>query len=141
MEGMSNAAYKRWHGAEWWSESYEALWKPQDAKDGDELMSDHSQKTSDNPQTDAPTEAQSNAVPSEAASVSRLLMKPQRAPQNSVVYLTADSSDELSELKEGETYIIGGICDHNRYKVRLGFLMCLDINAIIDSMLCTESVL
>lgn len=41
----------------------------------------------------------------------------QSAPQESVVYLTADSNDELSELKEGETYIIGGICDHNRYKV------------------------
>lgn len=37
--------------------------------------------------------------------------------QGSVVYLTADSTDELAELKEGETYIIGGICDHNRYKV------------------------
>ena len=34
-----------------------------------------------------------------------------------IVYLTADSLDELLELNEGETYIIGGICDHNRYKV------------------------
>jgi len=33
-----------------------------------------------------------------------------------VIYLTADSDSELIELKEGETYIIGGICDHNRYK-------------------------
>jgi Trm5-related predicted tRNA methylase len=40
-----------------------------------------------------------------------------QAPKSSVVYLTADSSDELLELKEGETYIIGGICDKNRYKV------------------------
>ncbi|KAI5893630.1 uncharacterized protein SCHCODRAFT_02622319 [Schizophyllum commune H4-8] len=38
------------------------------------------------------------------------------APQSSVVYLTADSEVELNELKEDETYIIGGICDHNRYK-------------------------
>jgi tRNA (guanine9-N1)-methyltransferase len=38
--------------------------------------------------------------------------------QSSVVYLTADSTEELTELKEGETYIIGGIVDHNRYKVR-----------------------
>ncbi|KAG2073559.1 hypothetical protein BDR04DRAFT_1094466 [Suillus decipiens] len=35
----------------------------------------------------------------------------------SVVYLTADSEEELMELKEGEIYVIGGICDHNRYKV------------------------
>nr|GAT51567.1 predicted protein [Mycena chlorophos] len=33
-----------------------------------------------------------------------------------VVYLTADSEEELSELKPEETYIIGGICDHNRLK-------------------------
>jgi len=36
--------------------------------------------------------------------------------RESLVYLTADSDEELMELKEGETYIIGGICDHNRYK-------------------------
>ena len=35
-----------------------------------------------------------------------------------VVYLTADSTEVLEELKEGETYVIGGLCDHNRYKVR-----------------------
>lgn len=37
--------------------------------------------------------------------------------RGNVVYLTADSEYEISELREGETYIIGGICDHNRYKV------------------------
>lgn len=38
--------------------------------------------------------------------------------RDTIVYLTADSGVELTELKEGETYIIGGIVDHNRYKVR-----------------------
>jgi tRNA (guanine9-N1)-methyltransferase len=38
------------------------------------------------------------------------------AHRTSVVYLTADSDEELMELKEGEIYVIGGICDHNRYK-------------------------
>jgi Trm5-related predicted tRNA methylase len=38
--------------------------------------------------------------------------------KSTIVYLTADSDEELVELKETETYIIGGICDHNRYKVR-----------------------
>jgi len=37
--------------------------------------------------------------------------------RGTIVYLTADSDVELTELKEGETYIIGGIVDHNRYKV------------------------
>lgn len=40
-----------------------------------------------------------------------------KVTQENVVYLTADSEEELLELKEGEVYIIGGICDHNRYKV------------------------
>lgn len=42
-----------------------------------------------------------------------------RAPvgRGTIVYLTADSDVELTELKEGETYVIGGIVDHNRYKV------------------------
>lgn len=43
------------------------------------------------------------------------------AHRASVVYLTADSEEELIELKEGEIYVIGGICDHNRYKN-----LCLD---------------
>lgn len=40
-----------------------------------------------------------------------------KVAQENVIYLTADSEEELLELKEGEVYIIGGICDHNRYKV------------------------
>lgn len=43
-----------------------------------------------------------------------MLLAPDR---ENLVYLTADSSEELLELNEGQTYIIGGICDHNRYKV------------------------
>lgn len=39
--------------------------------------------------------------------------------KDKVIYLTADAENELEELKEGETYIIGGICDHNRYKVSI----------------------
>ncbi|KAJ7755929.1 guanine-1-methyltransferase-domain-containing protein [Mycena metata] len=38
------------------------------------------------------------------------------AVKQTVVYLTADSDEELTELKPDETYIIGGLCDHNRYK-------------------------
>ncbi|KAF7332512.1 SAM-dependent MTase TRM10-type domain-containing protein [Mycena kentingensis (nom. inval.)] len=38
------------------------------------------------------------------------------AVKPTVVYLTADSEEELSELKPDETYIIGGIVDHNRLR-------------------------
>ncbi|KAJ7167664.1 guanine-1-methyltransferase-domain-containing protein [Mycena filopes] len=38
------------------------------------------------------------------------------AVKETVVYLTADSDEELTELKPDETYVIGGLCDHNRYK-------------------------
>lgn len=37
------------------------------------------------------------------------------------VYLTADTDEELVDLKEGHTYIIGGIVDKNRHK-----RLCLD---------------
>lgn len=42
---------------------------------------------------------------------------PSRSPRDSVIYLTADSPNEITELEEGMTYVIGGIVDHNRYKV------------------------
>ncbi|GJJ07214.1 hypothetical protein Clacol_001414 [Clathrus columnatus] len=62
--------------------------------------------------------------------------------KESLVYLTGDSNEELLELKEGETYIIGGICDHNRYKrpnnqfVMQGFrLLTIHRNQVFDILL------
>lgn len=73
LESVGDGGYKRWTGVEWWAESYEKLWDPQDC-----------------------------CTP---------------VDRGTVVYLTADSDVELTELTEGETYVIGGIVDHNRYKV------------------------
>jgi tRNA (guanine9-N1)-methyltransferase len=90
LEDLGDAGYKRWIGAVWWSDSYERLWKGKESElDENEIR--ETPAASLGPQTEI----------------------------QSVVYLTADSSEELTELKEGETYIIGGICDHNRYKVRI----------------------
>ena len=97
LEKLNDAGYKRWAGTEWWSKSYDKLWvwDPTEAvPGGDEVGSENGEDDE----------------------------KPEQLPipvsRDQVVYLTADSSEVLEELKEGETYIIGGICDHNRYKVR-----------------------
>ncbi|KDN40845.1 hypothetical protein RSAG8_07863, partial [Rhizoctonia solani AG-8 WAC10335] len=67
-------------------------------------------------------EPASPAIPS-ARLKQRRARKPDATPQvrsacsrESVVYLSADAEDEILELKEGETYVIGGIVDRNRYK-------------------------
>ncbi len=38
--------------------------------------------------------------------------------RSSLVYLTADSPNELPELSADDVYIIGGIVDRNRHKAR-----------------------
>ncbi|KAI0326714.1 hypothetical protein GY45DRAFT_1328584 [Cubamyces sp. BRFM 1775] len=112
MNATNNAAYKRWVGAEWWTEGYERLWR---AKEGDDKQSE------DQTQERTPHEGEGDATTLEGANAGQTRRRskarePSRAAQDSVVYLTADADDELTELKEGETYIIGGIVDHNRYK-------------------------
>ncbi|KAG5639690.1 hypothetical protein H0H81_005873 [Sphagnurus paluster] len=89
LESMNDAGYKRWSNTQWWQEGYERLWQGQ------------------------PAPADTNAEETAGA-----LGPPptQTDIQKSVVYLTADSEDELTELRPEEIYIIGGICDHNRYK-------------------------
>lgn len=100
---MSDAAYKRWVNTEWWHESYERLWRTK----GDVPQS----ITEADPSTQGDKENPGETVTPET--------KPSgsEAVQANVIYLTADSEEELTELKPEEIYIIGGICDHNRYKV------------------------
>lgn len=141
LESMSNAAYKRWVDAEFWLEGYERLWiqsgianvsrveespRPSEGHTGgvaeasaslgaylgdDDTSHQHGDTTKEDP------EQQQAHNPSH----SRRPKPPSSAPKDSVIYLTADSQDELMELEEGKTYIIGGIVDHNRYKVRPTF--------------------
>ncbi|KAI0268306.1 guanine-1-methyltransferase-domain-containing protein, partial [Gloeopeniophorella convolvens] len=105
LEKLNDSGYKRWAGTEWWSESYDALWTRGSTasvhdQDGVVNGSGHDEEPEGTETRDA--------------------LEPQ-VLKDSIVYLTADSSEILGELKEGETYIIGGICDHNRYKN-----LCLD---------------
>ncbi|KAI6024485.1 guanine-1-methyltransferase-domain-containing protein [Pisolithus marmoratus] len=94
LDAMNDAGYRRWSNTEWWENSYERIWTQSSSPSQppfDEL-------------TDAPTDS-SAEITADADDLRR-----------SVIYFTADSEHEILELKEGETYVIGGICDHNRYK-------------------------
>ncbi|KAG6378572.1 hypothetical protein JVT61DRAFT_12837 [Boletus reticuloceps] len=90
LDAINDAGYKRWTRTEWWEEGYDRLWA----------------EPSQHPE---PRSEQTHPQGS--------LTLPVQTKRENIVYLTADSSEELLELNEGETYIIGGLCDHNRYKV------------------------
>lgn len=119
LENMGGAGYKRWTNTKWWSEDYSRLWE-----NGDDV-----------PQPDTETdlvraglssnngEKEAFAATSSAAIQTQPKTTQNDVPKSTVIYLTADSEDELSELKTDETYIIGGICDHNRYKVTFALLL------------------
>ncbi|KAG5648793.1 hypothetical protein DXG03_000142 [Asterophora parasitica] len=96
LESQNDAGYKRWTNTEWWQEGYEQLWQGQAA-----------------PPIFAPDEANISAL---VEPIQPPTSEGWSAVQQSVIYLTADSEEELTELKPEESYIIGGICDHNRYK-------------------------
>ncbi|KAF8450690.1 hypothetical protein L210DRAFT_3521034 [Boletus edulis BED1] len=89
LDAINDAGYKRWTRTEWWEEGYDRLWA----------------EPSQHPESR-----------SEQAHPPGSLALPVQTKRENIVYLTADSSEELLELNEGETYIIGGLCDHNRYK-------------------------
>ena len=56
----------------------------------------------------------------------------QGVPQDKLVYLTADSDNELGELDPAAVYIIGGIVDRNRHRHRwrraLRRFLCLHLH-------------
>lgn len=102
---MNDAGYKRWTNTEWWRESYERLWQGQEpgSTQVDEVHAEGAEEGLTTP-SEVPTSGN---------------VKSQENIRQNIIYLTADSEEELNELKPEETYIIGGICDHNRYKVGL----------------------
>lgn len=113
LESLGDASYKRWSNTKWTGETYQSLWKSKESSklvlthDGPTGLSGLGPELRNTDLVQAPEEVNPDHV-----GQSPLIA------QNSVVYLTADTEDELTELKPEETYIIGGICDHNRYKVR-----------------------
>ena len=116
LESMSDAGYRRWKETEWWHEGYERLWE---GVPGEQTKGGADGTTGRPKANEEKVDEQGSNAQEEGKGAPKLQKKPQVAARESVVYLTADSTDELSALKEGETYVIGGIVEHNRYKVRM----------------------
>ena len=123
MESHNNAAYKRWVGAEWWEEGYERLWLGGPTSENGDVRTENA--TNDEAGKEAESAEGAAAEVGSNKRSRRKHMQPSSAEKTSVVYLTADTEDELTELKEDETYIIGGIVDHNRYKVSRNYTQFL----------------
>jgi tRNA (guanine9-N1)-methyltransferase len=102
--------HENWKGVEWWEEGYEKLWEG------------FASETAAN-EEEVEGGVETNAV----ASSSKILIgheagKPRAASiKSDVIYLTGDSPNILTSFEAGKTYILGGIVDHNRYK-----LLCYD---------------
>jgi tRNA (guanine9-N1)-methyltransferase len=96
------ATYQNWRGVEWWEEDYNQLW----TLDGTEVPLDWS------------GEDKNQITRTFTCPVTSIVRHRTNSAKNKVVYLTADSDIELLELDPEETYVVGGIVDKNRYKVR-----------------------
>lgn len=111
LDSLQNSDYLRWRGVDWWSKGYEYLWE-----EGDPGL-----LTLEEPELKPEPELAPGCTT--AAGLPKQRPRRQKVPsshkcdRSTVVYLTADAEEEITELKEGETYIIGGIVDRNRYKV------------------------
>lgn len=104
LEALGDASYKRWTSANWYSAGFEKFI---------EYLPSHVDAKIFESSNDADHCDHSNNV---GVPLGEDDIRGRRLPKSSLVYLTADTGDELTEIKPDETYIIGGICDHNRYK-------------------------
>ncbi|EAU84404.2 tRNA (guanine-N(1)-)-methyltransferase [Coprinopsis cinerea okayama7 len=104
LESLGDASYKRWTKSEWWTDGFERLWEGQPAAGSSAVPT----STGHDDTEAGPTTSESTVPVGSQPTADEIRQK--------VVYLTADCEEELTELKPDETYIIGGICDHNRYK-------------------------
>lgn len=120
FDAIDGKPHQNWRGVEWWDDSWDQLWATDevDAKTG---QSQHANTSTDPGERQSDPDIHDFASNTHPDPTQTTPQKPSRVPQTSIVYLTGDSPNVLDTLTPGETYILGGIVDHNRYKH-----LCLD---------------
>ncbi|KAH9482346.1 tRNA (guanine(9)-N1)-methyltransferase [Psilocybe cubensis] len=119
LQSLGDASYTRWANTKWWSESYDRLWNDQQIlsvanEPIEQEVEDVSSAIDTTYAKDLGVAPEASVGESSLPNTSITLST--SIPKDKIVYLTADTEDELIELKPDEVYIIGGIVDHNRYK-------------------------
>ncbi|KAH7343876.1 guanine-1-methyltransferase-domain-containing protein [Rhizoctonia solani] len=98
------------------TQAVQALAEPKSTAAVDPELATGSEPTVADPEVTSPTTPSARLKQRRAPKADPLPQVRSTCARESVVYLTADAEDEILELKEGETYVIGGIVDRNRYK-------------------------
>ncbi|KAJ3514246.1 hypothetical protein NLJ89_g2485 [Agrocybe chaxingu] len=117
LDSLGDASHRRWSNTKWSLDSYESLWEDPEASPAS--MYDNTPQAEACPSNGIEGHEKVEASEGASAGVEEDPgdQSVRNCPQKgSFVYLTADTEDELLELKPDETYIIGGIVDHNRHK-------------------------
>lgn len=102
------ANHENWKGVEWWENGYEGLY---------EALSAGAMEGVEGEGADGNAQASSSKI----ALGHRKGEPRSTAAQSDIIYLTGDSPNILHTIDKGKTYVLGGIVDHNRYK-----LLCYD---------------
>lgn len=111
--------YLRWKGLQVYDKPIEQLWSSEAHSN---QVVDETQENGTDPTLQIGTDITRENGTDEAQSSTKQSKGQQHGSdcpisKEDVIYLTADSKNVLSTLDEGKTYIIGGIVDHNQYKV------------------------
>ncbi|GAA5949894.1 hypothetical protein JCM3765_007728 [Sporobolomyces pararoseus] len=115
-----------WKGVEWWEQGFEKLYENYTEETP---RTEETTTTTTTTETETSKEVQGSEQEKEKKEEDDNLVKMgvhagkpcSTAPKSSVIYLTGDSSNVLTSIDPGKTYVLGGIVDRNRYK-----LLCLN---------------
>jgi tRNA (guanine9-N1)-methyltransferase len=116
-QGGSQGVHRKWSRCHWWEAGVEDLLKECQPAKAEE-------NTADAAQTDSLAAIEAAIAGRREDGITHVSPFPKT---HKLIYLSADSPNELTTLSENEIYIIGGIVDKNRHKVSPGNAMTVSL--------------